>query len=132
MPESWARCRPLSGLPSSRGSVPWGWPRRQPAGGLGKAVWAAGPGQAWAGSIFPGQPGPLGQEGNPSRGGEWDHPGASYGSGLGVTVLLGPTTGEPQLLLCARKGGSCWALSTRPHTAVLRSDSLGSNPCSSI
>lgn len=49
-------------------------------------MWAAGPGQAWAGSFFPRQPGPLGQEGNRSLGGERDHTAASYGSGLGVTV----------------------------------------------
>lgn len=86
MPERWACCRPLSGLPSGRDSVPWGRPRCWPAGGLEKAAWAAGPGQAWAGSVSRRQPGLLRQEGDPSLGGEWDHAGAPYGSRLGITV----------------------------------------------
>lgn len=86
-----------------RGSVPRGRPRCRPAGGSGKAAWAVGPGQAWAGSIPQGRPGPFGREGDPSLGGEWDYSAALYSSWLADGwVLLRPTTDTSQHPLCAR------------------------------
>ena len=106
VPGDWARCRPLSGLPCGPGSVPRGRPRCRPAGGSGKAAWAVGPGQAWAGSSPQGRPGPLGREGDTSLGGEWDHAAALYSSWFGDDcVLLRSATDTSQHLICARNSG---------------------------
>ena len=127
MPGERARCRPLSELPGGRGSIPWGRPRCPPAGGSGKAAWAAGPRQAWAGRGPLGWPGPFRREGDPGLGGEWYQADAPHGSWVGVTVSFGgPIADRSQHLLWIRNcGGSSWALSTRPH-------SLSSNPCFAV
>lgn len=86
VPEGWA---PLHAFvwaaqwPSGRGSVPWGRPHCRPAAGSGKAMWAAGPGQAWAGSVSPRRAGLLEWEGHPRLGGEWITLGLPMAAGLG-------------------------------------------------
>jgi hypothetical protein len=65
VPGGWAHRRPLSG-PGSQGRLsPLGQAMLLACWRLREAVWAAGPGQAWAGSSPLGQPGPLGQEWGP-------------------------------------------------------------------